>query len=149
MTMFHPKTGRGFTLIELMIVVLIVAILAAIAYPSYTEYVLRSKRSDGKAMLNRIAGEQERFFTARSVYTDALVVAKPGGLGFTSNRSERECYQVDIALGDGDLSYLLSATPINSDLCGDQTRDVACGTLTLDSRGVKDATGTAGAEGCW
>ena len=40
---------RGFTLIELMIVVAIVAILAMIAYPSYTQYVIRSRRSMAKA----------------------------------------------------------------------------------------------------
>ena len=43
---------KGFTLIELMITVAIVAILAAIAYPSYTEYVMRSRRVEGQNLLN-------------------------------------------------------------------------------------------------
>lgn len=148
MSTMPRRRARGFTLIEVMIVVLIVAILAAIAYPSYTQYVLRTKRADGKAMLNRIAGEQERFFTARGQYSNALTTAKPNGLGFASNRSEQECYQVAIALADANLTYTLTATPINSPRCGDQTRDGQCGNLTLTSRGVKGASGPLGAA-CW
>jgi type IV pilus assembly protein PilE len=45
------KRSSGFTLIELMIVVTIMGILTAITYPSYTEYVTRSKRADAKAAL--------------------------------------------------------------------------------------------------
>jgi type IV pilus assembly protein PilE len=43
--------NKGFTLIELMVVVAVVGILAAISMPSYLEYVLRAKRADGKAAL--------------------------------------------------------------------------------------------------
>lgn len=148
MTMTPRKRAGGFTLIEVMIVVVIVAILAAIAYPSYTQHVLRTKRADGKAVLNRIAGEQERFFTSRGQYTNALTTAKPAGLGFASNRSEQECYQVAIALAADNLSYTLTATPLNSARCGDQTRDGQCANLTLTSRGVKGASGPLGAA-CW
>ena len=50
MTNFRLKfSQRGFTLIELMIVVAVVGILSAIAYPSYQEYVAKGRRADGKA----------------------------------------------------------------------------------------------------
>lgn len=145
-----PAGGReqGFSLIELMVVVAIVAILAAIAYPSYNEHVLRTKRADGKALLNRIAGEQERFFTARGQYTAAITTAKPNGLGFATALSENQCYLASVDLGADNLSYTLTAEPQSNNSCGDQTRDTKCGSLSLTSRGVKDATGSLGAD-CW
>jgi type IV pilus assembly protein PilE len=140
--------NSGFTLVELMIAVAIVAILAVIAYPSYDQYVLRSKRAEGKALLQRIAGEQERFFTAQSSYTNDLTGAKPGGLGFASNASERGCYTATIALNNGGLGYVLAASPASSDDCGDQTRDTQCGSLTIDNLGTKGASGPLGTD-CW
>lgn len=142
------EAEAGFTLIELMIAVAIVAILAAIAYPSYTEHVLKTKRAEGKALLQRIAGEQERFFTARSRYTNNITGARPNGLGFASNASENGCYTATVQLGGDNMSYTLRAAPANSAQCGDQTRDTKCGTLTINSLGTKGATGSLGAA-CW
>ncbi len=59
---------RGFTLIELMIVVAVVGILAAIAYPSYQEQVRKSRRADGAAVLMQNAQFLERFFTENGRY---------------------------------------------------------------------------------
>ena len=55
---------RGITLIELMIVIAILGILVSIAYPSYTQYVQRSNRSEGMNELVRIANMQEQFFSS-------------------------------------------------------------------------------------
>ena len=142
------KGFSGFTLIELMIAVAIVAILAAIAYPSYREHVLKTKRADGKALLQRIAGEQERFFTARARYTANVTGARPNGLGFSTTASERGCYQANAVLANGGMSYTLNAAPASSGDCGDQTQDTKCGTLTIDSLGNKTASGTE-PDNCW
>jgi len=69
-------TQRGFTLMELMIVVAIVGILASIAYPSYVDSVLKGKRAEGRAALADLMQQQERYMTQRNCY-----------LGFTTSSS--------------------------------------------------------------
>ena len=60
---------HGFTLIELMVTVAIVAILSAIAYPAYTEYILKSRRTDAKNALLDLAARQERFYSLNNKYS--------------------------------------------------------------------------------
>ena len=74
----HLRLHTGFTLIELMIVVAIVGILAAIAYPSYTEQVRQSRRSDCEGALTGLASAMERYFTVNNTYVGAAVGA--GGI---------------------------------------------------------------------
>ena len=56
-----PRASRGFTLIELMIVVAVISILGAIAYPSYQESVRKGRRAEGRAALQELMQQQERF----------------------------------------------------------------------------------------
>jgi type IV pilus assembly protein PilE len=69
---------RGFTLIELMIVVAVVAILAAVAYPSYQDHIARGQRSQGQQLLSDIAQRQEQFLLDGRRYATAFGT---GGLG--------------------------------------------------------------------
>lgn len=62
-------TMRGFTLIELMIVVGILGILVAVAYPSYTRYIITSNRVDAREKLSEIAFEMERYVVRNRTYT--------------------------------------------------------------------------------
>lgn len=63
-------SDRGFTLIELMIVVAVIAIIAAIAYPSYMDYVRQSRRADATVALLELAQYMERYYTNNGRYTD-------------------------------------------------------------------------------
>lgn len=132
--------GKGFTLIELLIVVAIVAILAAIAFPSYTRYVERTRRADGREVLMRIAAAQERFYTNRNRYTTDIAVDL--GVGVTS---EKGYYVARAAfVGGDDQTYVLTAVPQSP-----QDTD-SCKELTINNTGFKDAPSDTGANGvCW
>lgn len=67
----HP-TPRGFTLVELLVVVAVVGILAAVAYPAYTSHIQRSRRADAVKVLTAVAQAQERYRGNRSAYASAL-----------------------------------------------------------------------------
>jgi type IV pilus assembly protein PilE len=75
------RGSKGFTLIELMIVVVIIGILASIAWPSYQEYIKRSRRSDAQSLMLSISSKQQQFLLDRRQYTD-LVGA--GGLNIST-----------------------------------------------------------------
>src|ERR687891_2609719 len=88
-----PKSP-GFTLIELMIVVVIIGILAAVAYPQYRDFALRSNRAEAKALLVDAAARQERFFSDNNSYADDMT-----DLGYGANPavSENSFYNVAVA----------------------------------------------------
>ncbi len=132
--MISSKQIAGFTLIELMVVVLIVGILAAIAYPSYRDFVLRSNRSEGKAFLADAAAREERFFSDNNTYTTDVT-----DLGYTNPAdSENGLYRLTIAGGAN--NYTLTATAQ-----GNQAEDAACAIMTLDNLNVKTPAGDI----CW
>jgi type IV pilus assembly protein PilE len=125
--------SRGFTLIELMIVVAVVGVLTAIAYPSYQAQMQKSRRADGLTMLTRIMQAQERFYTLNNRYTVSLGT----DLSYDADAnqdvtSEEGFYLIDAAACAGSTianCVILTATPQ-----GGQAPD---GPLTLNSRGAK------------
>lgn len=67
--MFHVKSNRGLTLIELLIVMVIIGVLAAIAVPSYRNYVQRSRRADAKTALEQVRAAQEMWRAEKGSYS--------------------------------------------------------------------------------
>jgi type IV pilus assembly protein PilE len=135
--MRHP-IQRGFTLIEVMVVVAIVAILAAIAYPSYSDYAFRARRADGKEMMMRVASAQERYYTNLNNYATVTEL----GLG-NPLVSEKGYYTITIALANSNQTYTLTASPATAQV-GDK-----CGNLTLTNSGNKGFAGTESNGKCW
>ncbi len=148
------KQNRGFTLIEVMIVVAIVGILAAIAYPSYMEYVARSRRADAKGVLLQAAQWMERTMTESGAYNkdaagnsiSAGSSSLPSNLQNSPIEGTTKFYTIQIAAGISATAYSLQAVP-----SGGQTND-KCGTFTLTNTGTKglsdQATGQT-VDTCW
>jgi len=132
MTTMTATRQRGFTLIELMIVVAVMAILASIAYPSYTSYVIRASREAAKSELLQLQNLQEKIYLNSSAYAVSITAAyngrSDGGLGVTSGRTSDSKYQLSInpSSGTGVQSYTVTASPVTgSSQAGDGDLTVA------------------------
>jgi type IV pilus assembly protein PilE len=120
---------KGFTLIEVMIVVAIIAILAAVVYPSYTDFVVRSNRAEAPQQLVRLANLQEQLFVDSRFYTNDL--SKLGVSNTTTLETESKNYIISSVVNGS--TFTLKATAQG----GQATRDAACKEITLTETGAK------------
>jgi len=131
--------NRGFTLLEIMIVVAIIGVLAAVGYPSYQQSVKKAQCADGIDSLLSLSGRMEEFYNISDSYNGATVGAS-GTVG--SNQTSEGLYTLAVATATN-FVYTLTATP----------NDTTQKTLTLDSLGVKTESGGAATGGvavsCW
>lgn len=144
----NKSFSSGFTLIELMIVVVILGILAGIAYPSYTRYVIESRRSDAQIGLTQLAALEEKFFSQCNTYTvniDGGAITADGtnlacsGLGQPTSGaadsifSPNRYYVLTVANGASTIatSFVATATPVAG---SSQATD---GAFTISNTGLK------------
>jgi type IV pilus assembly protein PilE len=129
---------KGFTLIELMMVVAVIGILAAIAFPSYQDSLRKGRRADAKAALLDLAQFTERSYTQNNTYS---------GITLPYNQTPRNgtAYYA-LALASATTSTVsLTATPI----VGSPQASDACGTFSINEAGTKGASGALGVSQCW
>jgi len=149
--------NKGFTLIELMIVVVIVAILASVAFPAYQDSVRKSRRAEAKMFLLEVAQILERCFTDFNAYNNvgcSVVTAGVPPINLVTNPAG----STNILNGSGYYTitstpvasaYTLSATP---NALGNQNQDRQCASFTLSNTGTKDAFNTGAVSTrdiCW
>lgn len=126
----HTKRSiKGFTLIEVMVVVAIVAIIAGVAWPLYTEQTIKNRRTEAVMALSRISNELQDHFSDNERYTGYVV--RPS---ITASLSS---YTIDFPELT-DSTYLVTLTPT-----GPQVADDDCGELSMNHRGQKFYTGSA------
>jgi type IV pilus assembly protein PilE len=143
------KESRGFTLIELMIVVVVITILAAIAIPSYLSQTRRSRRSEVEGSVQQIALNQERFRADCSAYATAFSQACTGAttVVFPSSPYTSSYYTVTLpAVAGGTSSNAYTIKAVASTTNGSQSKDTASGTSCATlyyTFGVDTNVGTA------
>jgi len=123
--MKYRANRKGFTLIELMIVIAIVAILVALALPSYTSYVRKAKRGDAQSLLMNWANMQEIWRANNTTYADATDITVP----------TLDLYTFTIT--DVSATTYALAADATGDQADDKDRNQPCNPLILDQSGRK------------
>lgn len=125
------RTGRGFTLIEVMIVVAIIGILAAVALPQYSNYVVRSKVPDATSRLSALQVQMEQYYLDNRTYVNAPAC------GTDNTTSNYFTFSGTVCTA---TAYTLSAAGKSS---------MAAFTYTVDQTGLKATTVGSGAPSGW
>ena len=137
------RQNKGFTLIELMIVVAVLGVIVAIAMPSFLEQIRKANRSDGKQALFDVAAKLEQYYQDNKGYPTASNMALLGYAGATFTSLEGY-YTIGFTAVPTATTYTIRAVPI-----APQDEDTNCATFGLNHLGVKTITGTSSVDRCW
>jgi type IV pilus assembly protein PilE len=145
----------GFTLVELMIVIVIGSILMTIAIPAYQSQIRKSRRTEARTAVLDLASKEERWLSTNNAYTNdafSLGYAAAAGTAWTAVPAIGGGYYKVKAevFGNPATTYLITATAT-----GIQTADTQCATFTVTQLGQQAATDSGGATStainttCW
>jgi type IV pilus assembly protein PilE len=129
------RFNRGFTLIEIMIVIAIIGIVMTIAAPSFTEYLKKGRRTEVAGLLSEQAQILERFYSQKNAYTGVAGLS-PGN----------DYYTITSTLTD--QTFLLTAKRKD----GKSMATDKCGDFTITNTGVRgmvNATPGLTTKDCW
>jgi type IV pilus assembly protein PilE len=134
----------GFSLIELLIVIVIVATLASLAVTTYSRYVVKTRRAAAAAVLLGLANRQEQYFLDARAYAADMTE-----LGATPPQEVSDYYTIATSANNNATppTFQVTATPVSGS--SQATRDTSCATLTLTSAGVKSVSGSGTVRDCW
>jgi type IV pilus assembly protein PilE len=149
MSSFAPREA-GFTLIEMMIVLVIIAVLMMVALPAYESQQIRAKRSVAQVELLRILARQEQFFLNNRSYSTTLAplgfadpwIVDADGNEIDATASNR-IYSISLASASA-TAFEIQAVPQAR-----QVKDTVCATMKVTSTGVKSVTGGGTVADCW
>jgi len=129
------KHERGFTLVEVMIVVAIIGIISAIAIPQYKQYVMRGNRSAAESFMMDVASREKQYLLDARAYIagdNSGSASVLSGLTMTIPKEVYTNYTIAVSAPvSAPPSFTITATPIAG---RPQASD---GTLTLDDSGTK------------
>jgi len=134
---------RGFTLFELLVVLVVAGILATVALPAYRRYTIRVNRFEAMTLLLELQGAEERHYLRHDRYTASIDAAPPAGLGLPITGASNK-YTLAVALAADGQSYIATASPV-----GTQATDAECQAFSIDARGRRAVTGAGGVRRCW
>jgi type IV pilus assembly protein PilE len=142
--------NRGFSLVELVVVVLVLGILMTLALPAYQQQLRTSRRSLAGAALLEALIRQEQFFLQHRQYAQGLT-----DLGYPAQRYAIDAQGNTLTADAPHRIYLINlATRVNSFTLSaipqlGQAKDRLCGTLSLESTGTKRVSGPGSLSQCW
>lgn len=137
----QPGSGRmrGVTLLELMIVVVIIGTLAILAYPSYREYAARAQRTEARAMLLRVAANQEKYYLQNSTYAATM-----RDFGYANNAVPTETGKYEVSITSGDARGFVARAEYQMG----GSEGARCSWFEIDARGTRRSGPMSPAE-CW
>ncbi|WP_394176741.1 type IV pilin protein [Thalassotalea litorea] len=146
--MRNKSSSKGFTLIELMVVVAIIGILSAIAYPAYQDSVRKARRTDAHTGMMSMMLAQQKLRGNCPFFGQALGSANSCGASGSattvkgSSASQEGYYSFALSNASGN-SYTITATAL-----GAQAQDTGCTSITLTVN-ASNPKGLKAPTGCW